>query len=132
MRLWRDWCRLWPEQYGHNSLQVHAGGYDPVFDVIPSQAYKDFYLEVVRNHPRLQHLNAFEVIDTALNQVRAPETTVVEEAEEVDLSGIAIELEVVRKQKGMAEGETAGPRAQDSSHRATVTPLASARKASRD
>lgn len=77
LRLWRDWCRLWPEQYGHESLQVKPQGYDPVFDVIPSQAYKDFYFEVVRGHPTLKHVNAFEVIDTALNQIRAPETSVI-------------------------------------------------------
>ena len=75
LRLWRDWCRLWPEQYGHESLQVKPQGYDPVFDVIPSQAYKDFYLEVVRGHPSLKALNVFEVIDVTLNQVRAPETS---------------------------------------------------------
>ena len=77
LRLWRDWCRLWPEQYGHNSLEVQPAGYDPVFDVIPSQAYKDFYLEVVRGHPKLKSLNVFEVIDTALNQIRAPESSVI-------------------------------------------------------
>ena len=77
LRLWRDWCRLWPEQYGHESLQVKPQGYDPVFDVIPSQTYKDFYLEVVRGHPVLKTLNVFEVIDVALNQVRAPETSTV-------------------------------------------------------
>lgn len=82
MRLWRDWCRLWPEQYGHNSLQVQSGGYDPVFDVIPCQTYKDFYLEVARHHPRLRSLNPFEVIDTALNQIRAPETTVIMDDDE--------------------------------------------------
>ncbi len=73
LRLWKDWCRVWPEQYGHESLQVKPEGYDPVFDLIPSQAYKDFYYEVVAGHPSLRHLNAFEVIDTTLNQVRAPE-----------------------------------------------------------
>lgn len=73
LRLWRDWCKLWPEQYGHDSLQVKPEGFDPVFDVIPSQTYKDFYLEVIRGHPTLKHLNVFEVIDTALNQIRAPE-----------------------------------------------------------
>lgn len=77
LRLWRDWCRLWPEQYGHESLQVKPEGYDPVFDVIPSQTYKDFYFEVVRGHPTLKHINAFEVIDTALNQIGAPEAPVV-------------------------------------------------------
>ncbi len=77
LRLWRDWCRLWPVQYGHESLQVKAGGYDPVFDVIPSRTYKDFYLEVVRSHPGLNNLNPFEVVDTALNQVRAPEAPLV-------------------------------------------------------
>ncbi len=75
LRLWRDWCRLWPEQFGHESLQVKPQGYDPVFDVIPSQTYKDFYLEVVRGHPSLKTLNVFEVIDVTLNQVRAPETS---------------------------------------------------------
>ena len=74
MRLWRDWCRVWPEQYGHESLSVRADGYDPVFDVIPSQAYKDFYLEVVCDHPVLRGLNPFEVVDAALNQTRAPES----------------------------------------------------------
>ena len=77
LRLWRDWCKLWPEQYGHESLQVKAGGYDPVFDVIPSQAYKDFYYEVVRGHPQLRHLNAFEIVDAALNQTPSPEATMV-------------------------------------------------------
>lgn len=76
LRLWRDWCRLWPEQYGHESLRVGADGYDPVFDVIPSQTYKDFYFEVVRGHPTLKHINAFEIIDIALNQISAPETAV--------------------------------------------------------
>jgi hypothetical protein len=80
LRLWRDWCKLWPEQYGHESLRVKAQGYDPVFDVVPSQVYKDFYLEVVRGHPTLKKLNVFEVIDTALNQVRAPETAGVDPA----------------------------------------------------
>ncbi len=75
LRLWRDWCRLWPEQYGHESLQVKPQGYDPVFDVIPCQTYKDFYLEVVHGHPTLKGLNIFEVVDTALNQSRAPEST---------------------------------------------------------
>jgi hypothetical protein len=74
LRLWRDWCRVWPEQYGHESLQVKPQGYDPVFDVIPCQTYKDFYLEVVRDHPQLKQLNVFEVIDTALNQGQAPES----------------------------------------------------------
>jgi hypothetical protein len=80
LRLWRDWCRLWPEQYGHESLQVKVDGYDPVFDVIPSQAYKDFFFEVVRGHPHLKNLNAFEVVDAALNQVRAPEAPWLEDA----------------------------------------------------
>ncbi len=74
LRLWREWCKVWPEQYGHASLEVKPEGYDPVFDVIPSQAYKDFYLEVVCDHPTLRQLNVFEVVDTALNQIRAPET----------------------------------------------------------
>jgi len=78
LRLWRDWCKVWPEQYGHSSLDVKAEGYDPVFDVIPSQAYKDFYLEVVCDHPSLRHLNVFEVVDTALNQSRAPEASTLE------------------------------------------------------
>ena len=73
LRLWREWCKVWPEQYGHSSLEVKPEGYDPVFDVIPSQAYKDFYLEVVSGHPALRHLNVFEVVDIALNQIRAPE-----------------------------------------------------------
>ena len=67
LRLWKDWCRVWPEQYGHDSLQVNAEGYDPVTDLIPTQAYKDFYFEVVRSHPQLKHLNVFEVVDTVLN-----------------------------------------------------------------
>jgi hypothetical protein len=79
LRLWRDWCRLWPEQYGRDSLQVKPEGFDPVFDVIPSQTYKDFYLEVICGHPTLKHLNVFEVIDTALNQVRAPESSGVDD-----------------------------------------------------
>jgi len=73
---------LWPEQYGHDSLQVKPEGFDPVFDVIPSQTYKDFYLEVIRGHPTLKHLNVFEVIDTALNQVRAPESSGVDDLED--------------------------------------------------
>ena len=73
LRLWREWCKVWPEQYGHASLEVKPEGYNPQFDVIPSQAYKDFYLEVVCDHPSLRHLNVFEVVDTALNQIRAPE-----------------------------------------------------------
>ena len=76
LRLWKEWCRVWPEQYGHESLEVKPEGYDPVFDVVPSQAYKDFYFEVVRGHPNLRGLSAFEVIDAALNQTRAPEMTV--------------------------------------------------------
>ena len=79
LKLWREWCHTWPEQYGHDSLAVDAGGYDPVFDVIPSQTYIDFYLEVARNHAALQKLNVFEIIDTALNQMRAPETSPDEE-----------------------------------------------------
>ncbi len=75
LRLWQDWCRVWPEQYGHESLQVKVEGYDPVFDLIPSQAYKDFYVEVIREHPMLDQINVFEVVDAALNQIRAPETT---------------------------------------------------------
>lgn len=66
---------MWPEQYGHESLQVKAEGYDPVFDLIPAQAYKDFYVEVIREHPMLDRINVFEVVDAALNQIRAPETT---------------------------------------------------------
>ena len=85
LRLWKDWCRLWPEQYGHESLQVKPEGYDPVFDVIPSQTYKDFYFEVVRGHPTLKNINAFEVIDTALNQIGAPETPVINTAPAEDL-----------------------------------------------
>ena len=77
LNLWKDWCLLWPEQYGHESLQVDGQGYDPVFDLIPAQTYKDFYFEVVRGHPQLKHLNAFEVVDTCLNQITAPETPVV-------------------------------------------------------
>ncbi len=106
LRLWRDWCRLWPVQYGHESLQVAPGGYDPVFDVIPAQTYKDFYHEVVRGHPLLKDLNPFEIIDTALNQVRAPEAPVVsgdlDEAEQdlvysVDNQSMeAIELEAAK------------------------------------
>ena len=75
LRLWRDWCKVWPEQYGHESLDVAPTGYDPVFDVIPAQAYKDFYFEVVLDQPELRELNAFEVVDAALNQIRAPESS---------------------------------------------------------
>ena len=74
LRLWRGWCAIWPRMYGHQSLEVGERGYDPVFDVIPSQAYADFYREVVRNHDKLKNLNVFEVTDVALNQVKAPET----------------------------------------------------------
>ncbi len=88
LRLWQDWCRLWPEYYGHNSLEVTPAGYDPVFDVIPSQAYKDFYLEVVCGHPKLKNLNVFEVIDTALNQIRAPESPVIEPSAPPAVNGI--------------------------------------------
>lgn len=77
LRLWFDWCKLWPEQYGRESLAVNEDGYDPVFDVIPSQAYKDFYYEVIRDHPTLGRLNAFEVIDITLNQIPAPELPIV-------------------------------------------------------
>lgn len=87
LRLWQDWCRVWPEQYGHESLQVKAEGYDPVFDVIPAQAYKDFYVEVVREHPMLRQINPFEVVDAALNQVRAPETTLTSLEEDENVSG---------------------------------------------
>ena len=76
LRLWKEWCRVWPEQYGHESLEVKPEGYDPVFDLVPSQAYKDFYFEVARGHPVLRGLSAFEIIDAALNQTRAPEMTV--------------------------------------------------------
>jgi hypothetical protein len=75
--LWFDWCKLWPVQYARDSLAVKANGYHPVFDVIPSQAYKDFYYEVIRDHPTLKGLNAFEVIDITLNQIPAPEKPVV-------------------------------------------------------
>ena len=91
LRLWRDWCKVWPEQYGHSSLQVKAEGYDPVFDVIPSQAYKDFYLEVVCGHPLLKHLNVFEVVDTAFNQIRAPEAT---DTEVIDDHPLVVEVDV--------------------------------------
>ena len=74
LRLWRGWCAIWPRMYGHQSLDVGERGYDPVFDVIPSQAYADFYKEVVRGHEKLNNLNVFEVTDVALNQVKAPET----------------------------------------------------------
>lgn len=95
LRLWKDWCRVWPEQYGHDSLQVSPEGYDPVFDLIPSQAYKDFYFEVVRGHPKLRHLNAFEIIDAALNQVRAPEMPVVSariQAQEQEATVVEIDI----------------------------------------
>jgi len=65
-------------------LQVKPEGFDPVFDVIPSQTYKDFYLEVIRGHPTLKHLNVFEVIDTALNQIRAPEYSGVDDLDDFD------------------------------------------------
>ena len=51
LRLWREWCMVWPKHYGRGSLQVGALGYDPIFDVIPCQAYIDFYHEVTRKHP---------------------------------------------------------------------------------
>lgn len=73
LRLWKDWCVVWPEQYGRESLKVKPEGFDPVFDVIPAKVYQDFYLEVVKDHPMLRDLNVFVVIDTALNQTRAPE-----------------------------------------------------------
>ncbi|MEM7002830.1 MAG: hypothetical protein AAF529_18730 [Pseudomonadota bacterium] len=93
IRLWKDWCRVWPAQYGHNSLDVHSDGYDPVFDVIPAQTYKDFYYEVVRGHPNLRTLNAFEVIDCALNEIRAPETPVVRQERSEPQRAEAHELE---------------------------------------
>ena len=79
LRLWRQWCNIWPAHYGHESLQVE-GGYDPSFDVIPAQMYLDFYHDVTRRHSRLQHLNVFEVVDTALNQTRAPETLIADDS----------------------------------------------------
>ena len=113
LRLWRDWCKLWPEQYGHESLQVKAGGYDPVFDVIPSQAYKDFYLEVVRGHPQLKSLNVFEVVDTALNQTRAPESSSVADVEvaspaHAPARALAVSVELVASRDDASdEAETA-------------------------
>jgi hypothetical protein len=77
LRLWFDWCKIWPVQYARNSLAVKEEGYDPVFDLIPSQAYKDFYYEVVRDHPTLKRLNPLEVIDITLNQIPAPERPIV-------------------------------------------------------
>ena len=82
VKLWKDWCRVWPEQYGHDSLAVKPDGYDPVFDLIPSQTYRDFYFEVVRGHPLLKGLNVFEVVDAALNQIRAPEATAANRVQE--------------------------------------------------
>ncbi|MEM7080576.1 MAG: hypothetical protein AAF513_18305 [Pseudomonadota bacterium] len=76
LRLWKDWCAVWPEHYGRESLGVKAEGYDPIFDVIPAKVYQDFYLEVVKDHPLLRDLNVFVVVDTALNQTRAPEALV--------------------------------------------------------
>jgi hypothetical protein len=98
LRLWQDWCRVWPEQYGHESLRVKPEGYDPVFDVVPSQTYKDFYFEVVRGHPKLRFLNAFEVVDTALNQVRAPEMTLKSEsaAEPIEREDITVPEAIVQ------------------------------------
>ncbi len=32
-----------------------------------NQAYADFFFEVVRAHPELRHLNAFEVLDVIVN-----------------------------------------------------------------
>ena len=73
MRLWREWCVIWPEEYGHESLQVKPQGFDPVFDLIPAQAYIDFYTEITRHHPKLRQVSAFEIMDAALNCGGAPE-----------------------------------------------------------
>ena len=97
LRLWRDWCRVWPQQYGHESLEVKPDGYDPVFDLVPAQTYKDFYFEVVRGHPKLRHLNAFEVVDVALNQIKAPETQTLREQAELPPTDVALELPVVEE-----------------------------------
>lgn len=74
LKLWRQWCSIWPAHYGHEYSVVESDGYDPVFDVIPAQMYIDFYHDVTRRHEYLCELNIFEVVDTALNQTRAPET----------------------------------------------------------
>ncbi|MEM7098161.1 MAG: hypothetical protein AAF541_07875 [Pseudomonadota bacterium] len=84
IKLWRQWCRIWPQQYGHSSLGV-GEGYDPVFDVIPARMYIDFYTDVTRRHVGLNELNVFEVVDTALNQTPSPETLVAEDVLVVDV-----------------------------------------------
>ena len=78
LRLWADWCKVWPEQFGHHSLQVGSDGFDPVFDLIPSRAYRDFCVEVAMDHPQLRDLNPFEVIDIALNQIDSPENALLQ------------------------------------------------------
>lgn len=109
LRLWRDWCRLWPEQYGHESLQVKEEGYDPVFDIIPIQAYKDFYMEVVRGHPVLKALSVFDVIDTALNQTRAPESSSLADgsSKHAPARAQAVSVELEPEDKPADEAETA-------------------------
>jgi hypothetical protein len=97
LRLWREWCRVWPEQYGHGSLQVKLKGYDPVLDLIPAQTYKDFFFEVVRGHPKLRHLNVFEIVDVALNQTQAPETPVFARPASVELDEEIIGLPEVEE-----------------------------------
>lgn len=97
LRLWREWYRVWPEQCGHGSLQVKPEGYDPVFDLIPSQTYKDFFFEVVRGHPKLRHLNVFEIVDVALNQTQAPETPVVARPASVELNEDVLGLPIVEE-----------------------------------
>ena len=99
LRLWFDWCKLWPEQYGRESLAVNEDGYDPIFDVIPSQAYKDFYYEVIRDHPTLGRLNAFEVVDITLNQIPAPELPIVaqEPQEPQKLKAVQVEAQAAQR-----------------------------------
>ena len=97
LRLWREWCRVWPEHYGDGSLQVKPEGYDPVFDLIPAQIYKDFFFEVVRGHPKLRQLNVFEIVDVALNQTQAPETPVVARPAPVELNEDMLGLPIIEE-----------------------------------
>ena len=86
LKLWRQWCIIWPRHYGHELLDVAADGYDPVFDVIPAQMYIDFYTDVTRRHSGLRDLDVFEVVDTALNQTRAPESLIADDVLVVDVA----------------------------------------------
>ncbi len=89
LKLWRQWCTIWPRHYGHELVDSESEGrkqgYDPVFDVIPVQMYIDFYHDVTRRHEGLRDLDMFEVVDTALNQTRAPETLIADDAPALDV-----------------------------------------------